>query len=63
VENEPHEGEATEGYSHAVHAALDKAAQQYPDQQLSFEVVAHSGTWSANPGTINHIVKVVVTPQ
>jgi hypothetical protein len=63
MQNESHEGEATAGYSHAVHAALEKAAEQYPGKALSFEVVGHSGTWSENPGTINHIVKVSVTPQ
>ena len=63
MENNSHEGEATEGYSHAVGIALDKAAAQHPDRELSFEVVKLKGTWSKNPGTINHIVTVVVTPQ
>jgi hypothetical protein len=60
VASEQHEGRSTDGFSEAVRDALEKAAKKTPGKTLSFTVVDHFGEWSANPGTINYIVRVAV---
>jgi len=57
---EHQEGSSTDGFSEAVRHALDQAAQKAPGKKLTFRVVDHYGEYSANPGTINFIVRVAV---
>jgi hypothetical protein len=59
---EHHEGRSTDGFSEAVRHALEQAAENRPGQKLRFRVLDHYGEWSANPGTINFIVRVAVDP-
>ena len=57
---EEHEGRSTDGFSEAVRHALDQAAKKTPGKKLTFRVIDHYGEYSANPGTINFIVRIAV---
>ena len=57
---EKHVGTSTDGFSEAVREALEKASKQAPGKKLTFRVLEHHGEWSANPGTINYVVRLAV---
>jgi flavin-binding protein dodecin len=57
---EEHVGTSKDGHSEAVRDALEKAAKKAPGKKLTFRVLEHHGEWSANPGTINYVVRVAV---
>jgi flavin-binding protein dodecin len=57
---EEHVGTSTEGHSEAVRDALEQASKKAPGKKLTFRVLDHHGEWSANPGTINYIVRLAV---
>jgi len=57
-----YEGRSHEGHSEAVRDALEKAAKDNPGKKIDFRVLDHHGEWSANPGTINFIVRITTNP-
>jgi hypothetical protein len=54
-----YEGQSDKGHSEAVRDALEKAGKDTPGKKITFKVIEAHGEWSANPGNINFIVRVV----
>jgi hypothetical protein len=56
VATDTYEGRSNEGHSEAVRNALEQG------KKLRFKVLDHHGEWSANPGTINYVVRLRIDP-